>query len=69
MIHRRDFLKTASVAGAALATGERAVVFCGTGSVAYGGVLEALARAGATGAPWFSNCTWVRSSLKVSSRH
>lgn len=36
--------------GAALATGERAVVFCGTGSVAYGGVLEALARAGATSA-------------------
>ena len=36
--------------GAALATGERAVVFCGTGSAAYGALLEALARAGATGA-------------------
>jgi TPP-dependent pyruvate/acetoin dehydrogenase alpha subunit len=36
--------------GAALATGERAVVFLGTGSLAYGAALEALARAGATGA-------------------
>jgi len=36
--------------GAALATGERAVVFCGTGSAAYGALHEALARAGATGA-------------------
>ncbi len=34
--------------GAALASGERALVFCGTGSTAYGGFTEALARAGAT---------------------
>ena len=41
--------------GAALASGERAVVFCGTGSLAYGAMLEALARAGATRA----NVTFV----------
>jgi pyruvate dehydrogenase E1 component alpha subunit len=34
--------------GAALASGERALVFCGTGSAQYGAFTEALARAGAT---------------------
>jgi TPP-dependent pyruvate/acetoin dehydrogenase alpha subunit len=44
--------------GAALASGERALVFCGTGSTAYGAFAEALARAGATRAPVTFVVSW-----------